>query len=112
MEKHTREVFRLQIKAIGIDTASIDYGQSKTYQAHRNLMSNNIPVFENVANVDKVPSKGAMVYALPMKIGEGTGAPLRIIATWDDSKIPSSASGRGASLVVLLICLFGVIAVL
>ena len=72
-------------------------------------MTKNVPVFENVANVDKVPSKGAMVYALPMKIGEGTGAPLRIIATWDDSKIPSSAPSKDGSLVMLLICLFGAI---
>lgn len=48
-------------------------------------MAEDIPVFENVANLDNVPAKGAMVYALPMKIAEGTGAPLRIIATWDDS---------------------------
>jgi len=74
-----------KVKAVGIDTASIDYGQSQDFQAHRILMAQNIPVFENVANLDIVPAKGAIVYALPMKIGEGTGAPLRIIATWDDS---------------------------
>ena len=63
-------------------------------------MAKNIPVFENVANIDKVPAKGAMVYALPMKIGEGTGAPLRIIATWDDS-LKSIASGLSASLLLI-----------
>ena len=58
-------------------------------------MAQNIPVFENVANLDSVPAKGAIVYALPMKIGEGTGAPLRIIATWDDS---DKSSGPNLSL--------------
>jgi kynurenine formamidase len=44
------------------------------------LMTNNIPAFENVANLDQVPVKGALVMALPMKIKGGSGAPLRIVA--------------------------------
>ena len=69
-----------KIKAIAIDTASIDYGQSDTFGSHVALMSENIPAFENVANLDKIPVKGAQVIALPMKIKGGSGAPLRIIA--------------------------------
>ena len=69
-----------KIKAIGLDTASIDYGQSQTFASHIALMSQNIPAFENVANLDKVPAKGAQIIALPMKIKGGSGAPLRIIA--------------------------------
>lgn len=69
-----------KIKAVGIDTASIDYGQSTTFDSHVALMSNNVPAFENVANLDKVPAKGAHIIALPMKIKGGSGAPLRIIA--------------------------------
>lgn len=69
-----------KIKAIGIDTASIDYGQSTAFESHVALMSENIPAFENVANLDKMPAKGATVIALPMKIKGGSGAPLRIIA--------------------------------
>lgn len=69
-----------KIKAIGIDTASIDHGQSQTFDSHVRLMSENIPAFENVANLDKVPAKGAQIIALPMKIKGGSGAPLRIIA--------------------------------
>jgi kynurenine formamidase len=69
-----------KIKAIGIDTASIDYGQSTAFESHVALMSENIPAFENVANLDKIPVKGAQVIALPMKIKGGSGAPLRIVA--------------------------------
>ena len=68
------------IKAVGLDTASIDYGQSQTFGSHIALMSQNIPAFENVANLDKVPTTGAQIIALPMKIKGGSGAPLRIIA--------------------------------
>lgn len=68
------------IKAVGIDTPSIDYGQSTLFKAHVILLSENIPVFENVTNLNKLPSAGFEVIALPMKIKAGSGAPLRIIA--------------------------------
>lgn len=68
------------IKSVGIDTASIDYGQSKDFAAHVNLMTRNIPAFENVANLDRLPATGIYVIALPAKIRGGSGGPLRIIA--------------------------------
>lgn len=68
------------IRAVGIDTASIDRGQSSLYETHRTLFKFNIPAFENVANLDAVPAHGCEVIALPMKIKHGSGGPLRIIA--------------------------------
>jgi kynurenine formamidase len=68
------------ISAIGIDTASIDYGQSTQYESHRVLYERNIPAFENLASLDRLPPTGATVVALPMKIKGGSGAPLRAIA--------------------------------
>ena len=68
------------IKAIGLDTASIDRGQSTLFESHRTLFDKNIPAFENVANMDQLPVKGFTVIALPMKIKGGSGGPLRIIA--------------------------------
>ena len=68
------------ISAIGIDTASIDYGQSTMYESHRVLYERNIPAFENLASLDRLPAAGATVVALPMKIKGGSGAPLRAIA--------------------------------
>src|SRR6266516_436790 len=75
-----RALVRRRVKAVGIDTPSIDYGQSKTYQVHRRLFASNIPAFENVANLDQLPITGAYVIALPMKIKGGSGGPLRIVA--------------------------------
>lgn len=69
-----------KIKAVGIDTASIDYGQSTDFKTHVALMTQNVPAFENVANLDKLPAKNFQIIALPMKIKAGSGAPLRIIA--------------------------------
>jgi kynurenine formamidase len=69
-----------KIKAAGLDTPSIDYGQSKDFKTHQVLLGKNIPAFENVANLDQLPVKGSYIVALPMKIKNGSGGPLRIIA--------------------------------
>ena len=68
------------IHAIGLDTPSIDYGQSADFEAHQILFEANIPAFENVAHLDRLPAQGFHVIALPMKIEGGSGGPLRIIA--------------------------------
>jgi kynurenine formamidase len=39
-----------------------------------------VPGFENLARLEDLPPTGAWVVALPMKIGGGTGGPLRAIA--------------------------------
>ena len=69
-----------KINAIGLDTPSIDYGQSQLFESHRILMGKDIPAFENVASLDRIPVTGALVVALPMKIEGGSGGPLRIVA--------------------------------
>jgi kynurenine formamidase len=69
-----------QVKAVGIDTASIDYGQSTTFETHVALLSRNVPVLENLGDLRDLPERGFDVIALPMKIAGGTGGPLRVIA--------------------------------
>ena len=44
------------------------------------LLSQNVPVFENLSDLQDLPDKGFDVIALPMKIAGGTGGPLRVIA--------------------------------
>lgn len=78
-----------RIKAIGIDTASIDHGPSTHFGAHVALCGGNVPIFENVARLDVLPEQGAFVAALPMKIAGGSGGPLRIVA-----RLPTSAGHR------------------
>jgi kynurenine formamidase len=69
-----------KIEAIGIDTASIHYGATKDFITHQILNGANIYGLENVANLERLPAKGATLIALPMKIKGGTGAPARILA--------------------------------
>jgi kynurenine formamidase len=69
-----------RIAAIGIDTPSIDRGQSADFRAHRILFARDIPAFENVADMRELPAQGFHIVALPMKIAKGSGGPLRIVA--------------------------------
>jgi kynurenine formamidase len=68
------------VAALGIDTASIDYGRSTDFQVHRIAAARNVPGFENLTNLDRLPLRGAIVIALPMKIEGGSGGPLRAVA--------------------------------
>jgi kynurenine formamidase len=68
------------IKSIGLDTPSIDFGQSTHFESHQALFAAEIPAFENLANLDQLPVTGFVIIALPMKIAGGSGGPLRIVA--------------------------------
>ncbi len=82
-----RRLVEKRVRAVGLDTASIDYGQSMLFESHRILYERNIPAFENLAALDTLPARGATVYALPMKIKGGSGGPPRAIAS-----VPADAS--------------------
>jgi kynurenine formamidase len=72
-----------KIRAIGLDTPSIDHGQSADFAAHVALFEQDVPAFENVARLEQLPVRGFTVIALPAKIGGGSGGPLRIVALID-----------------------------
>jgi kynurenine formamidase len=74
-------LMKREIVGIGIDTASIDAGQSRDFPVHQILGQANCYALENVANLNLLPPRGARMTALPMKIYGGTGGPVRIIAT-------------------------------
>lgn len=69
-----------KVGALGVDTASIDYGPSKDFIVHQIANGANVFGLENVANLEEVPETGAWVIALPMKIAGGSGGPVRIVA--------------------------------
>lgn len=69
-----------RVAALGIDTASIDYGRSTDFLVHRIAASRNVPGLENLTNLDALPPTGATVIALPMKIEGGSGGPVRVVA--------------------------------
>ena len=68
------------IGLLGIDTASVDYGQSTDFIVHQIGAAAGVPNLENVADLSELPPTGFLLVALPMKIEGGTGAPVRIVA--------------------------------
>jgi kynurenine formamidase len=69
-----------KIAGVGIDTASMDYGPSKDFIAHQILNGAGIYGIENIANAEQLPATGGTIMALPIKIGEGSGGPARVVA--------------------------------
>jgi kynurenine formamidase len=69
-----------RVAAVGADVASIDGGASADFMVHRIAAAANVPGFENLTNLDRLPPTGALIIALPMKIEGGSGGPLRAIA--------------------------------
>jgi kynurenine formamidase len=69
-----------QAAVLGLDTASLDHGPSTDFKTHRVAAARNVPGLENLANLDRLPATGAWVIALPVKIGGGTGGPVRVVA--------------------------------
>jgi kynurenine formamidase len=57
-----------QVKAVGIDSAPIDYGHSSKFETYVALLTQNVPVFENLRELRDLPERGFDVIALPMKI--------------------------------------------
>ena len=52
--------------------------------AHTRILSLNLFGIENVNNLGQLPPVGATVYIMPIKIEDGSGAPIRLIGMWDD----------------------------
>lgn len=67
-------------KLIGIDTASIDYGKSHDFPVHQIVGEANVSALENLTGLSNLPATGAYIIALPMKVGGGSGAPVRVVA--------------------------------
>ena len=69
-----------EVAVLGVDTASIDYGPSTDFIVHRIAAAKNVAGLENLTNLKALPPTGAFVIALPMKIGGGSGGPVRVAA--------------------------------
>ncbi|KAL3279207.1 hypothetical protein HHI36_016720 [Cryptolaemus montrouzieri] len=78
-------VNKKQFVGVGVDTISVDVGTSREFWSHRVLNGHNIYVLENVKLMENLPDKGFRLIVAPMKLGEGTGAPVRIFALLDES---------------------------
>lgn len=69
-----------KVYGLGIDTLSIDYGPSPDFPVHQYSLAHGLYHLENVANLENVPANRALVIVAPMKLGGGSGSPVRILA--------------------------------
>lgn len=66
-------------QCIGTD-AGMAGGMTPPFPAHNLLHANNRFGLASLANLDKLPAKGAILIAAPLKIQRGTGSPIRALA--------------------------------
>lgn len=70
------------VTGIGVDTLSLDPGNSTTFAVHVNFLATDRYGLENMNNLDKIPPRGALAYVGLIPWEEGSGGPCRVIANW------------------------------
>ncbi|MEE9201335.1 MAG: cyclase family protein [Candidatus Brocadiales bacterium] len=68
------------VKAIGVDTLSVDNGPSGDYPVHHVFNSRGRWMLENLDNLEKLPPKGSTLIVAPIKIEGGSGGQARVWA--------------------------------
>ena len=69
-----------QVRGIAVDTLSLDNGASADFKVHKAWLPSGRWGLENVANLDKVPAKGATLVVGMPKVKGATGGPARLLA--------------------------------
>ncbi len=70
------------IAGIGVDTLSLDPGNSKDFAAHVILLGANKWGIENLANLARIPESGATVFVGVPRVKGASGGPARVVAMW------------------------------
>jgi kynurenine formamidase len=73
---------RRGIGGIGVDTLSLDNGPSQSFASHLAVLGAGGVGIENLANLDKLPPRGATVVMGLIPWKEGSGGPARVLATY------------------------------
>jgi kynurenine formamidase len=63
-----------------VDTISLDHGASKDFRTHTTWLPAGRWGLESVANLDKLPPRGATLVVGAPKIKGATGGPTRVLA--------------------------------
>jgi kynurenine formamidase len=70
------------IGGIGVDTLSLDNGPSASFASHLSVLGAGKVGIENLANLDKLPPRGATVVMGLIPWKAGSGGPARVLATY------------------------------
>ena len=70
-----------RVNAVAIDGPSIDRGVDNNFNIHSALLSNDIPIIENLCNLEELSSvKSFTLIVNPLKLVGASGSPVRAIA--------------------------------
>lgn len=72
-----------KLKGIGVDSPSVDAVDSADYPIHKSLLERGFVIIENLFNLDQLLGKSFEFYALPMKLENAEGSPVRAMARVD-----------------------------
>ncbi len=70
------------IAGIGVDTLSLDTGNSKDFATHHTVLPANKWGIENLANLARIPESGATVFVGVPRVKGASGGPARVLAVW------------------------------
>ena len=73
---------RRSIRGIGVDTLSLDPGNSKTFDSHVTVLKANRYGIENLRGLKAIPARGATIYLGLIPWRGGSGGPCRAFASW------------------------------
>lgn len=76
---HERKVLGFGVETINTD-AGQSYGWPTPYPCHTLMHGANRYGLQCLTNLDQLPPQGAMIVAAPLKIKNGSGSPLRVLA--------------------------------
>jgi kynurenine formamidase len=68
------------VRAIGLDTGSLDFGGSADFPAHVSWLPTGRYGIENLARLDEVPPRGATLVVGAPRLQAGSGGPSRVLA--------------------------------
>lgn len=68
------------VAGLGIDTHGVDGGQDSTFAVNRLVLEQPRLVLENLANLDQLPSVGAVVFIGRLALQGGSGSPASVLA--------------------------------
>jgi kynurenine formamidase len=71
---------RRRIRALGVDTLSIDPGNSVTFDTHKVLNGAERYGVENLANLARLPARGARITVGVIPFRQGSGGPAKVLA--------------------------------
>ena len=73
---------RRGIRSVGVDTLSIDPGNSATFETHLIITGADRYGVENLANLDRIPRRGATIVVGLIPYEAGSGGQARVFASW------------------------------